>query len=133
MEAGKINWIKIDTHTDERGQLIAIEKKENYLPFIPVRSFYLMEIPAGQKRAGHAVDCDMLIIALNGNVSLISKDLNKEEKKWIINNKECGILVPSFNYIDLIEFSKDAIIAVFASKNFADTKYFSLDELQSHQ
>lgn len=130
LESKSLSYIELNVHTDERGDLLPIEKFEGGLEFDPIRSFYLSNVPAGESRAGHAVDCDLFIIALKGTVLLENKIAANEAVSWELNSIEKGIIVPAYNFITLKNFSKDALIVIYASKKFKDTTYFSFDELQ---
>lgn len=123
----KIRYIDIHHYKDDRGDLIAIE--ENHpLPFHPLRTFYLLNVPKGQKRAGHAVDCELFVIALKGNATLLYTDTeNRQEDFELSCNK--GLLIPAYHFIEIKDFSSDALVVVYASKRFDNTQYYQLDQL----
>ncbi len=129
--SSEIKQIEIPIIKDDRGQLLAIEQNGNNLPFVPARVFYLMDVPNAQKRAGHAVDSELFVMALKGTVTLINTAKTGKVSNWKLSKINLGVYVPSFHYIELVEFSADAIIAVYAAKKFKDTHYFSLDEIQN--
>jgi hypothetical protein len=129
----KIQRIEIPMHIDARGRLLAIEENVGNLPFTPRRTFYLFDVPATQKRAGHAVDCDLFVIAIKGEVTLINIGKGDAINRWTLSQSNVGVFVPAFHYIELTDFSSDAVVAVFASKKFKDTQYYSLNEIQERK
>lgn len=130
LESKALRYITLDVHSDERGDLIPLEYTPNGLAFEPQRSFYLTNVPSNETRAGHAVDCDLFIICLKGNVKLEHKLSESENTIWNLDSIRKGILIPAYNYITLKEFSEEALVVIYASKKFRDTHYFSFDELQ---
>lgn len=123
----KIKYIDIHHHKDERGDLVAIE--ENHpLPFHPLRTFYLMNVPKGQKRAGHAVDCELFVFALKGNATLVYTNKKRKQENFELNCNK-GLLIPAYHFIEIKDFSSDALVVVYASKKFDDTQYYQLDQL----
>ena len=82
-----IEWKEIPLHTDERGSLLALEKSPDKLQFEPVRVFYLLDVPAGKKRACHAVSCDLFILALSGEVTLTNIHRQSATSDWVLNNR----------------------------------------------
>ena len=129
LESQSLRYIKLDVHSDERGDLIPIENNPDSIEFEPKRSFYLTNVPKGETRAGHAVDCELFIICLKGQVQLEHKS-SLETNSWELNSIDKGLYIPPLNFITLKGFSPDALVVIYASKKFKDTNYFSLDELQ---
>ena len=125
--ATKITYIDIDHHKDERGDLIAFEEN-NPIPFHPLRTFCLMNVAEGQKRAGHAVDSELFIVALKGSATLVHTDIENTKSNFPLSN-DSGIYVPARFFIEIEKFSSDALVMVYASKKFSDTNYFGLDQL----
>lgn len=125
----KIGYIELEIHSDDRGNLIALEESSKGLPFTPQRSFYLFDVPQNAVRAGHAVDSELFFLAINGSVIVE----NEESASWKLDSKHQGLYIPPKQYIELNSFSSDAIIVVYASKKFDETNYFSLDEVRSRK
>lgn len=125
-----IEHIKLEVHSDKRGKLLSIEQTDTGLPFSPKRSFYLYDVPAGSTRAGHAVNCDQFLIALRGSVHVELQAVDGAKKSWELSKINEGLFVPAMNHITLKGFSDDALIVIYASKAYADTKYFSLEDLK---
>jgi hypothetical protein len=115
---------------DERGDLIPVEKGEAGIPFSPKRSFFIMNVPMGAKRAQHAVDCDLFLLVLQGAVT-VKVNSRKRVNNYVMESLNQGIYIPAYNYIDLVDFKPNTIVSVFASKKFEETRYYGLDELNS--
>ncbi len=87
-----------------------------------------MNVPQRQKRAGHAVDCELFIFALTGSATLVHAVNNTEKIDYHLANDR-GILVPAHHFIEMKNFSSNAVVVVYASKKFKDTNYYQLDQL----
>ena len=127
----RIKKINIPLHTDARGLLLALENGSTSLPFDPARFFIIKDVPQGETRANHAVDCDEFIMAIQGSFTLNHININQQKSTFVLNNCNFGLYIPAFHYLELCEFSSDAIAVVCASKKYRDTNYFKLDELQA--
>jgi hypothetical protein len=104
-------------YEDERGSLIAWES--DYLPFSPMRTFLISNVPSAQTRANHSVNCDLVITAIYGTVKV---ELDHTQI-FMLETKAESLWVRSNTFIVLKEFSSDASILVFAEKSFNDTLY----------
>lgn len=127
IKSQEIREIELTIHEDKRGKLIVIEKDPGLIPFDPVRVFFLYDVPGGQTRGGHAVDCSLFIIALEGEASLLEYRNNEKHILRIVPG--LGFLIPPHCYFSLADFHKGTILSVFAPKQYKDTKYFTLEDV----
>ena len=123
-----VQVVDITTHRDERGTLTAIEKAVGLIPFDPVRTFFIADVPAGASRANHAVNCELFIMALVGG-AVLTEFNGVNQQSWSMTLDQ-GLLIPPFRYIVVSDVQPGTILAVFASKNFADTTYYTQAEAE---
>ena len=68
-----LRFVDIQEHSDARGKMRIVEVDGGGLPFVPVRSFIVSDVPSGKSRAGHAVSCDELIIVAQGSCLITAR------------------------------------------------------------
>ena len=68
-----LRFVNINEHSDARGKMRIVEVDGGGLPFVPVRSFIISDVPTGKTRAGHAVSCDELIIVAQGSCLITAR------------------------------------------------------------
>ena len=109
---GKINLIR-----DSLGALQVLEFNEK-IPFTPKRIFTLSEVPKGVMRGGHAhLNCEQFIFLQSGSVTL--KIFNGST--WdsiLLQGLAMSFYVPRLNWIELSDFSTNAVVLVLASHQY---------------
>jgi hypothetical protein len=119
--------IRLGTHADDRGQLIVGEVGYD-LPFQPVRLFTIHGVPAGARRGDHAVDCELLMLAVAGSVMVGIHD-GKAEHTCRLDRRDLGLYLPPNIFNWLYDFSAGCVLLVLASRTYAAVRYISgLDE-----
>ena len=68
-----LKFVDIQEQSDARGKIRIVEVDGGGLPFVPVRSFIISDVPTGKTRAGHAVSCDELIIVAQGSCLITAR------------------------------------------------------------
>ena len=68
-----LEFIDLHEHADERGRMRIIEVDGGGMPFVPVRSFIVSDVPSDKSRAGHAVSCDELLIVAQGSCLITAR------------------------------------------------------------
>lgn len=112
---------------DERGVLAFFDPGSGF-PFAPARVFYLHSVPAGARRAGHAVrGCEQLITVVAGSCTLEVWD-GKESRQFHLAGRNQGILVPPLVWRELSDFSADAVCLVLASRPYDENCYLRTKE-----
>ncbi|MES1155893.1 MAG: WxcM-like domain-containing protein, partial [Pseudorhodoplanes sp.] len=92
------------------------------LPFIPIRTFIISNVPPGKTRAGHSVSCDLVLTCLVGSCAVALHDPQAPRRE--LNALEgAGIFVPKRTWLLLENFSPDALLLVHASKHFQKVVY----------
>lgn len=123
-----VQVVDITRHRDVRGTLTAIEKAAGLIPFDPVRTFFISDVPAGASRANHAVNCELFIMVLVGG-AVLTEFQGTNQQSWPMTVDQ-GLLIPSFRYIVVSDIQPSTILAVFASKKFAETSYYTQAEAE---
>lgn len=124
-KADKIAWVDIPTCTDERGVLSAIEQLSD-IPFSIKRVFYLYNIKSN--RGNHALkNTDELLVALAGSFSIRLFD-GKKTKTFHLNSPSRGLYIPRCVYLEMFDFTEDAVCLVLASKLYDSREYLRTKE-----
>lgn len=119
---------KLKTYTDSRGNLTLVEKGKE-IPFSIERAYWIHGVPEGEERGKHANKISyQYLIAVNGSVDIILEDKNGRHTHHL-NSKDKGLLVPPLTWNELVNFSNDAVLLVFASHSYDTQTYInSYDE-----
>ena len=113
-------------HADERGNLGVFEFKE--LPFKPARFFWIYGTPANTGRAGHAhKECSQLIFAQQGTIEISVLAPTGEITKCLLNPGD-ALYLPPLHWLDLLSFSNESVLGVFASHSYDRGEYVDSKE-----
>ena len=116
-----INLIEIPTITDVRGNLAIIEKET--IPYKIKRVYYLFYVPSNSYRGGHAhKEQSAFLVALSGSFNVILDD-GFSKKNFFLNNPNKGLLVPTWIWRELEDFSSGAVCLVLSSGEFSEDDY----------
>lgn len=120
----KDKWLlEFPAFTDSRGTLSFLEAN-HHVPFEIRRIFYLSDVPAGQKRAAHAlIKCHQCLIAIAGNFDVVLDD-GTTRTTYHLHQRNIGLYVPAMIWRELLNFSKDAVCLVLASEAFDPDDYY---------
>ena len=130
MKLERVKLIDIPTHADDRGQLSAVEEFKE-IPFDIQRIFYVHGIKS--VRGCHALkDTDELLIPICGSFSV--KVYDKDSSKvYCLNDKTKGLLIPRLIYLEMFDFSPDAVCLVLASLPYDNDQYLkSIDDYRTY-
>ena len=117
---GKI--IDLPKHVDPRGNLTVAERMKN-VPFDIARVYWTYDIPAGERRGGHAHrTCEAIIIAVSGSFDVILDD-GKQKETYHLNHPYQGLYVGTGVWRTLEDFSSGAVCLVLASELFDEDEY----------
>lgn len=115
MTLDNIYWIDLPSYSDTRGVLTAIESEQD-IPFAIQRIFYMHHIVAD--RAAHAhPDTDQVIIGMAGSCQIQVSDGEKQQT-YELKNPLRGLYVPRMIFIELTDFTPDAICLVLANTHY---------------
>jgi hypothetical protein len=114
-----IDLPKID---DQRGNLSFLESNK-HIPFRICRSYWIYDVPGGQKRGGHAFkEQHEFIIALSGSFDVTIND-GTSETTFSLNRSYSGLYVPNMLWREMLNFSTNSLALIVSSTNYADSDY----------
>jgi len=117
----KINLIEIPTIIDSRGNLAIIEKQT--IPYKIKRVYYLFDVPSDSYRGGHAhKDQLAFLVALSGSFN-VTLDDGFSKKSFFLNKPNKGLLIPTWIWRELEDFSSGAVCLVLSSGEFSEEDY----------
>ena len=122
MKIEKESLINLPKILDPRGNLSFIEEN-NHLPFKIERSYWIYDVPGGEKRGSHAFkkSCEF-IVALSGSFDVILHD-GTEERKYSLNRSYYGLYVPNMMWRSLENFSTNSLALVLSSTPYDEVDY----------
>jgi dTDP-4-dehydrorhamnose 3,5-epimerase-like enzyme len=114
--------IELSKITDPRGNLSVIEEFKD-IPFKIERTYWIYDVPGGEKRGGHAFhETKELIVALSGSFD-VSLDDGEEKSKFSLNRSYYGLYVPNIYWRELINFSTNSVALILASTTYQPSDY----------
>ena len=117
-----IKLIQLPKFLDARGNLSFIEQ-ENHIPFKIERTYWIYDVPGGEKRGGHAYkNNEELIVALSGSFDVIVDDGN-EKKTFSLNRSYYGLYVPKGTWREMQNFSTNSLALILSSTKYDESDY----------
>ena len=112
MKNSENKTVRLTSHTDARGSLIAIESKRD-IPFVIKRAFVITNVPAHAERGAHAFAHNEFALCLRGSCSIRISD-GSEESTFTLDSPDTGLLIPGMTWRTLYGFSPDCILFVLS-------------------
>ena len=107
---------------DKRGNLSLVEEFK-HIPFKIERTYWIYDVPGGEKRGGHAYrENQEFIVALSGSFDVVLDD-GKEKKLYSLNRSYYGLYVPKGWWRQMENFSTNALALVLASTPYSTEDY----------
>lgn len=120
MEEPKI--IQLSKIFDPRGNLSVIEEMKD-VPFKIERTYWIYDVPGGEKRGGHAYkENQEFIVALSGSFDVIL-DNGIEKKTFSLNRSYNGLFVPKGMWREMNNFSTNSLALVLSSTKYDVNDY----------
>ncbi|WP_312995454.1 FdtA/QdtA family cupin domain-containing protein [Leclercia sp.] len=118
----KIDFIPLQVHGDDRGALVSLERERN-IPFDIRRVYYIFDTKRGVTRGFHAHrKLKQVAIAVKGSCRFILDDGN-ERVNVILDNPTQGLLINSFVWREMTDFSEDCVLMVLADMEYEESDY----------
>jgi dTDP-4-dehydrorhamnose 3,5-epimerase-like enzyme len=118
----EIKIIPLQTHGDTRGSLIALEEGEN-IPFPVKRVYYLFNTKDGVRRGFHAhKTLKQVAIVVRGSCRFVLDD-GRERVEVLLDNPAQGLLIESFMWREMYDFSEDCVLMVLADQLYDESDY----------
>ena len=107
---------------DKRGNLSLVEEFK-HIPFKIERTYWIYDVPGGEKRGGHAYrENQEFIVALSGSFDVVLDD-GKEKKLYSLNRSYYGLYFPKGWWRQMENFSTNALALVLASTPYTKEDY----------
>lgn len=118
----KVEQIELPKIIDARGNLSFFEN-ENQIPFEIARTYWIYDVPGGERRGGHAFkEQQEFIVALSGSLDVVLHD-GKEEKRFTLNRSYKGVYVPKMMWRSLDNFSTNSLALIVSDKMYDKSDY----------
>jgi hypothetical protein len=119
---GPARLLPVPTVVDARGALGVLEVGRA-VPFAVERLFYLYGVAPGAGRGGHAHRKQhQLLVALAGSFEVRIDNGSASTRVALGRRDEC-LHVPPLLWLDLADFSQDAVCAVLSSGGYVEADY----------
>jgi hypothetical protein len=114
--------VELPKFLDPRGNLSFIED-ENQIPFKIERTYWIYDVPGGEKRGGHAYHTlQEFIVALSGSFDVVLHD-GKEEHRFQLNRSYYGLYVPKMYWRSIENFSTNSVAMILADQPYHEKEY----------
>ena len=114
--------IDLPKKLDKRGNLSIIEEFKQ-IPFKIERTYWIYDVPGGEKRGGHAYkENEEFIVALSGSFDVIL-DNGTERKVYTLNRSYYGLYIPKGWWRQMENFSTNSLALEFASTKYDPNDY----------
>lgn len=126
------NLIEFESHGDDRGSLISIEEIKS-IPFNIKRVYFLFDTKREVVRGLHAhKNLSQVLICLSGSFKLTLDNGKKRDSK-VLKSPNIGVLIESYIWREMTDFSEDCVILVIANENYDENDYIrNYDDFLSH-
>jgi len=114
-----INLPKIE---DPRGNLSIIEEN-NHIPFKIERTYWIYDVPGGEKRGGHAFkEQREFIVAISGSFDVVVDD-GIMQQTFYLNRSYYGLYLPAGFWRQMQNFSTNSLALVLSSTHYNAEDY----------
>jgi hypothetical protein len=118
-----VRFLDFRTIHDPTGNLTPIEESLD-VPFDIKRVFFLYDVPGGAERGGHAHrTLEEVVIAISGSFDVVTED-GIAHARYSLNRAYYGLYLPPMVWMNLENFSSNAVALVLASQPFDEADYF---------
>jgi hypothetical protein len=113
---------------DERGNLSFIEE-DNHIPFKIERTYWIYDVPGGERRGGHAYHTlQEFIVALSGSFDVVLHD-GEKEYRFHLNRSYYGLYIPQMMWREIDNFSTNSLALILADQKYLEKDYIRDFEL----
>lgn len=118
----QIKLIPLQAHGDARGSLVALEEGNN-IPFKIKRVYYMFNTKEDVRRGFHAhKQLKQVAIAVRGSCQFLLDD-GIEKVEVMLDNPAEGLLIESFMWREMFNFSDDCVLMVLADQLYDESDY----------
>ena len=114
--------VQLSKIADPRGNLSVIEELKD-IPFKIERTYWIYDVPGGEKRGGHAYkENQEFIVALSGSFDVVLDD-GKDKKVFSLNRSYNGLYVPKGMWREMENFSTNSLALILSSTKYDKDDY----------
>ena len=122
MKIEEARIIDLPKFLDSRGNL-SFAEEFSQVPFGIERTYWIYDVPGGEKRGGHAYrENREFIIALSGSFDVILDD-GRERRTFSLNRSYYGLYVPEGLWREMDNFSTNSLALVLSSTPYEEEDY----------
>lgn len=122
MKIEEARIIDLPKFLDARGNL-SFAEEHGQVPFKIERTYWIYDVPGGEKRGGHAYrENREFIIALSGSFDVVLDD-GRERKTFSLNRSYYGLYVPEGLWREMDNFSTNSLALVLSSTPYEEDDY----------
>ena len=122
MKIEEARIIDLPKFLDARGNL-SFAEEFSQVPFRIERTYWIYDVPGGEKRGGHAYrENREFIIALSGSFDVVLDD-GRERRTFSLNRSYYGLYVPEGLWREMDNFSTNSLALVLASTPYTPEDY----------
>jgi UDP-2-acetamido-3-amino-2,3-dideoxy-glucuronate N-acetyltransferase len=122
IEVNGVELSRVPMIEDLRGNLIARQLGQG-LPFTPVRTFMVFDVPSKEVRGEHAHRrCAQLLMCLAGSVVAVCDD-GRVRQEILLDDRELALHVPPMIWATQYRYTRDAVLLVLASRPYEADDY----------
>lgn len=126
MTINDVKLIELPRFSDSRGNLSFVEQNK-HIPFEIKRTYWIYDVPGGEKRGGHAYkETDEFIVAIAGSFDVVVDD-GVQQKTFSLNRSYYGLFIPHGLWRKMENFSTASL-----ALEFANTKYDHSDYVEGY-
>lgn len=120
MEAPHI--IQLPKLLDDRGNLSFIEEN-NHIPFKIERTYWIYDVPGGERRGGHAyLNLQEFIVAISGSFDVVLHD-GEKEMRFSLNRSYYGLYLPKMMWREIENFSTNSLALILTNGKYDVNEY----------
>jgi len=122
MSSDQPEIIQLPKFLDNRGNLSFIEDNV-HIPFKIERTYWVYDVPGGEKRGGHAYDkLQEFVVALSGSFDVVLHD-GTNELRYHLNRSYYGLYIPKMMWRELENFSTNSVALILADSKYNEGAY----------
>ncbi len=114
--------IQLPKIMDPRGNLSFFET-EKHIPFKIKRTYWIYDVPGGEKRGGHAYkQTEEFVVALSGSFDVVL-DNGIDKQTFSLNRSYYGLYIPKMFWRQMCNFSTNSLALIVASTDYDENDY----------
>ena len=114
--------IQLPKIMDPRGNLSFFET-EKHIPFKIKRTYWIYDVPGGEKRGGHAYkQTEEFVVALSGSFDVVL-DNGITREAFSLNRSYYGLYIPKMFWREMCNFSTNSLALIVASTDYDENDY----------